>query len=106
MKERFADKPDAVATEFKVAYPEKKLADAYFVDLRFGPGAIRDLDLKAKQQGAPVYSYMFAFESPVLDGIAMACHCAELPYIFCECRRGQHRDGRRVGSGGARRQDE
>jgi para-nitrobenzyl esterase len=25
---------------------------------------------------------MFAFESPVLDGIGMAWHCAELPYVF------------------------
>ncbi|WP_348636493.1 carboxylesterase family protein [Rhizobium leguminosarum] len=61
---------------------EKKIADAYFLDLRFRPGAIRDLDLKAKQNGAPVYSYMFAYESPVLDGIAMAWHCSELPYVF------------------------
>jgi len=71
-----------VAAEFKVAYPDKKLADAYFIDLRFRPGSIRDLDLKARQGGAPVYSYLFVFESPVLDGIGMAWHCAELPYVF------------------------
>ncbi|MCV9946575.1 MULTISPECIES: carboxylesterase/lipase family protein [unclassified Rhizobium] len=82
LKERFADKSDAVGKAFMAAYPEKKIADAYFLDLRFRPGAIRDLDLKAKQNGAPVYSYMFAYESPVLDGIAMAWHCAELPYVF------------------------
>ncbi|MCW1411321.1 carboxylesterase family protein [Rhizobium sp. 1AS11] len=82
LKERFADKADAVGKAFLAAYPEKKVADAYFIDLRFRPGAIRDLDLKAKQNGAPVYSYMFAYQSPVLDGIAMAWHCAELPYVF------------------------
>ena len=82
LKQRFGDKADAVATEFKAAYPEKKPADAYFIDLRFRPGAIRDLDMKAKQRGAPVYSYMFSFDSPVLDGIAMAWHCAEIPYVF------------------------
>jgi para-nitrobenzyl esterase len=82
LKQRFGDKADAVAKEFKAAYPAKMLADAYFIDLRFRPGAIRDLDLKAKQQGAPVYSYMFSFESPVLDGIAMSWHCAEIPYVF------------------------
>jgi para-nitrobenzyl esterase len=82
LKERFGDKADAVGTAFAAAYPEKKPADAYFIDLRFRPGAIRDLDLKAKQNGAPVYSYMFAYESPVLDGIAMSWHCSELPYIF------------------------
>lgn len=82
LKERFGDKADAVGAAFAAAYPEKKLADAFFIDLRFRPGAIRDLDLKAKQNGAPVYSYMFAYESPVLDGIAMAWHCSELPYVF------------------------
>ncbi|KEQ02577.1 carboxylesterase/lipase family protein [Pseudorhizobium pelagicum] len=82
LKQRFSDKADAVGKAFLAAYPEKKLADAYFVDLYFRPGAIRDLDLKAKQNGAPVYSYMFAYESPVLDGIAMSWHCSELPYVF------------------------
>ncbi|MGO6980942.1 carboxylesterase/lipase family protein [Rhizobium leguminosarum] len=82
LKERFADKSDAIGKAFMATYPEKKIADAYFLDLRFRPGAIRDLDLKAKQNGAPVYSYMFAYESPVLDGIAMAWHCSELPYVF------------------------
>ena len=82
LKQRFSDKADAVGKAFLAAYPEKKLADAYFVDLYFRSGAIRDLDLKAKQNGAPVYSYMFAYESPVLDGIAMSWHCSELPYVF------------------------
>ncbi|MGV1947624.1 MULTISPECIES: carboxylesterase/lipase family protein [unclassified Agrobacterium] len=82
LQERFGDKADAVGAAFAAAYPEKKAADAYFIDLRFRPGAVRDLDLKAKQNGAPVYSYMFAYESPVLDGIAMAWHCSELPYVF------------------------
>ena len=82
LKERFGEKAEAVAAAFKAGYPDKKLADAYFIDTRFRPGAIRDLDLKAKQAGAPVYSYMFTFESPVLDGVAMAWHCAEIPYVF------------------------
>jgi para-nitrobenzyl esterase len=82
LKQRFGDKADAVAKAFAVAYPEKKPGDAFFIDTYFRPGAIRDLDLKAKQAGAPVYSYMFAYESPVLDGIAMSWHCSELPYVF------------------------
>ncbi|MFD0466096.1 carboxylesterase/lipase family protein [Microvirga aerilata] len=82
LAERFSEKAEAVAATFKAAYPEKRLADAYFIDTRFRPGSIRDLDLKAKQSGAPVYSYMFTFESPVLDGVAMAWHCAEIPYVF------------------------
>ncbi|TWF59095.1 carboxylesterase/lipase family protein [Neorhizobium alkalisoli] len=82
LAKRFGDKADAVGKAFLAAYPEKKLGDAFFIDTYFRPGAIRDLDLKAKQAGAPVYSYMFAYESPVLDGIAMSWHCSELPYVF------------------------
>ena len=82
LKERFSGKAEAVGKAFLEAYPEKTLADAFFVDMRFRPGTVRDADLKAKQAGAPVYSYMFTWESPVMDGIGMAWHCAELPHIF------------------------
>lgn len=82
LAERFGDKAAAVETEFLTAYPGKKLADAYFIDTRFRHGGIRDADLKAKQGGAPVYAYMFTKESPVMGGVAMAWHCADIPYVF------------------------
>lgn len=82
LAERFGDKASAIGDEFLKAYPDKKLADAFFLDLRFRPGSVRDADLKAAQGGAPVFSYMFTKESPVMDGIGMAWHCAEIPYVF------------------------
>lgn len=82
LTKRFGDKADAVAKAFLEAYPGKTLADAYFVDTMFRPGTIRWADAKAEQGGAPVYSYMFTKESPVMGGIAMAYHCSELPYVF------------------------
>ncbi len=82
LKERFGDKADAVAEAFLAAYPDKTLADAYFVDLRSRPGTLRNAKMKAEQGGAPVYTYMFSWESPVLEGIGMAWHCAEIPHVF------------------------
>ena len=38
--------------------------------------------IKARQGGAPVYTYMFAWESPVLDGILRSTHCMEIPFVF------------------------
>ena len=38
--------------------------------------------LKYGLQGAPVYTYLFAWESPVLDGIFRSTHCMELPFVF------------------------
>ena len=80
--ERYGDKADAVAEAFLKAYPDKKYADAYFVDTRGRSGTIRNARLKADQKGAPVYTYVFTYESPVMDGVGMAWHCAEIPYIF------------------------
>jgi len=83
LMERFGDTADTVAKEFLKAYPNKTYADAYFVDTRSRPGTIKNTLLKAIQRGgAPVYSYVFAWESPVMDGIGMSWHCSEIPHVF------------------------
>ena len=38
--------------------------------------------LKADQNGAPVYSYIFAWDNPMADGMAMSFHSAEIPFVF------------------------
>lgn len=42
----------------------------------------RQIDLMAAAARAPVYSYVFAWETPVLDGVLKAPHTIELPFIF------------------------
>ncbi len=37
---------------------------------------------KAAQGTAPVYVYLFAWNTPVLDGRIRSYHCAELPFVF------------------------
>jgi len=80
--ERFGDKADAVAAAFLKAYPNKTYADAYFVDTRSRPGTRKNTLLNAKQGGAPVYSSVFTWASPVMDGIGMSWHCSEIPHVF------------------------
>ena len=82
LAKKYGDKAEAVGKAFIEAYPDKKLADANFIDTLVRPGTITTAQLKADQQGAPVYSYVFTYESPVMDGVGMAWHCAEIPYIF------------------------
>lgn len=82
LAKKYGDKADAVGKAFLKAYPDKKLGDAYFLDTLVRPGTITTAQLKADQQGAPVYGYIFTYESPVMDGVGMAWHCAEIPYIF------------------------
>ena len=80
--EKYGDKANAVAEAFLKAYPNKTLADAYFVDTSGRPGTIKNAQMKAAQNGAPVYAYVFTYESPVMDGVGMSWHCSEIPYAF------------------------
>ena len=32
--------------------------------------------------GAPTFTYLFGWRSPMLDGWAGACHCLEIPFVF------------------------
>jgi len=82
LQSRFGDNARAVEREFLKAYPNKSLADAYFIDDHYRPGTADAVLAKVRQDGAPVYSYVFTRFSPVMDGIAMAWHCAEIPYVF------------------------
>ena len=52
------------------------------MDFLFRPNAVKQATLKAAQGGAPVYMYLFAWESPVMDGILRSTHCMEIPFVF------------------------
>jgi para-nitrobenzyl esterase len=43
---------------------------------------IQQASAKAAQGTAPVYVYLFAWNTPVLDGRVRSYHCAELPFVF------------------------
>ena len=82
LKQRYADRTDDFLAAFAKAYPNYQPKDLVDVDFVFRPGAVEQARLKAAQQGAPVYMYMFAWESPVLDGMFRSTHCMEIPFAF------------------------
>jgi para-nitrobenzyl esterase len=82
LKETYGDKSDAVAAAYQKAYPDLKYTDWLYVDTIFRPGTIHTAQLKADQKGAPVYMYLFTWQSPVLDGRNRANHCMEVPFVF------------------------
>ena len=81
LRERFGDKADKVTAAFLKAYPWKKAGDSLYVDTWLRLGAIETLNTKAKQP-APVYAYIFTWETPIMGGYAVAYHCSELPFVF------------------------
>ena len=82
LEKRFGARTNDFIKTFGATYPNFKPVDLFDVDLRFRPDIIKQAMLKTAQQGAPVYMYLFAWESPVLDGMFRSTHCMELPFVF------------------------
>ena len=82
MQEKYGDRAEAIAKEFKKAYPERKAVDALYVDALLRKQTLKTTRLKVDQNGAPVYSYIFAWDNPMIDGMAMSFHTAEIPFVF------------------------
>ncbi len=82
LKKRYGNKTDEFVKRFKKAYPNTKAQDYLDQDFIFRGPAVKQMDLKSSQNGAPVYAYLFTWESPVLDGSLRSAHCMELPFVF------------------------
>ena len=95
IKEQYKDKADAYLQAVKKAYPnDTDPKDLIDVDVMFRPGAVDQANEKSKlQDGAPVYMYLFTWQSPVWDGKYKSLHCMELPFVFDNIERGKNMTG-------------
>ena len=82
IQKKYGDKTGEFLFAFKEAYPKYQPKDLLDVDFLFRPNVIKHATLKYGLQGAPVYTYLFTWESPVIDGIFRSTHCMELPFVF------------------------
>ncbi len=73
---------DEYIKKYAEAYPGYQPKDIIDFDTTFRPNAVKQGNIKAEQKGAPVYMYLFTWESPVLDGILRSTHCMEIPFVF------------------------
>jgi len=95
IKNRWKDKTDAYLAAVKKAYPDDtRPSDLIDVDMMFRPGALTEAKQKSKlKDGAPVYMYLFGWQSPAMDGKYKAWHCMELPFVFDNIERCQNMTG-------------
>ena len=83
LQKKYGDKTDAYLAAVKKAYPETvKPSDYIDIDFNFRPLTVRQANTKAIPGAAPVYMYLFTWQSPVLDGAYKAMHCMEIPFVF------------------------
>ncbi len=95
VKERYKDKTDAYLAALKKAYPNDVLpSDLISIDDMFRPGAVYQANTKSSlKNGAPVYMYLFTWQSPAFDGKYKALHCMELPFVFDNVEKANHMTG-------------
>ena len=70
-----------IATEFKQAFPRKKVQDVLYFASGSRPTVKNLLNRKLEKTKVPVYNYLFAWEYPINGGIT-SFHCAELAFCF------------------------
>lgn len=83
LQAKYGDKTQAYMAAVDKAYPGAKDPSNYVdLDIDFRLFSIRQADVKSASSSAPVYMYMFNWQSPVLDGVYKAMHCMELGFVF------------------------
>ena len=82
INQKFGSRSNDYLQAFAKAYPNYKPQDLIDIDNRFRVFATKQAALKAKQEGAAVYTYLFTWQSPAMDGIYRAYHCMEIPFVF------------------------
>ncbi len=93
LNDKYGDKTDSFIEAVAAAYPGFRPVDLFDIDTRFRQGALHQAEMKVRQKGAPVYMYLFSWESPVLDGTLRAMHCMELPFVFNNIKKSRHMTG-------------
>jgi para-nitrobenzyl esterase len=83
-RERFNDRAEAVISAYQKLYPKAKPFDV--LSVAFAAQSRQNCVTQAERQaalgGAPVYTFWFTWQTPVLDGRPRAFHCSELPFVF------------------------
>ncbi|TWR25889.1 carboxylesterase/lipase family protein [Mucilaginibacter pallidiroseus] len=95
LSKRYGANTDAYITAVKEAYPNTNKPSEY-LDIEFGfrSLAIKQADQKSGLAGAaPVYMYLFTWQSPVNDGMYKAMHCMDIAFQFDNIKRCEEMTG-------------
>ena len=81
LTEKFGENAEAVLEAFRRAWPEKKDANAYYVDDSRRRAAFEVVEKRNESGAENNYIFLLSYESPVDGGVSM-WHCGEIPFIF------------------------
>ncbi len=79
---RFGDATDKLIDLYRKEMPSASPSQIYFLITAFPTAAITQAERKVAQGKAPVYMYLFTWETPVDGGKRHSPHTVELPFVF------------------------
>src|ERR1700676_5446867 len=79
---RFGEVAEKFIELYRKEMPNASPSQLYFTINAFPTAAITQAERKAAQGKAPVYMYLFTWETPVDDGKRHSPHTVELPFVF------------------------
>ncbi|HLZ55467.1 MAG TPA: carboxylesterase/lipase family protein [Ktedonosporobacter sp.] len=85
LQSRFGDAADSLIATYHHAYPQATPGGIFTSIVGDGWMRMRSILLaerKYAQQAAPVFMYLFTWETPVLNGRLKSCHALEIPFVF------------------------
>ena len=82
MTQRFGDQADKLIDLYRKEVPDANPSKLFFMAAAFPGDAIKQAERKFTQGKAPVYMYLFTWETPVEGGRRHSPHTIELPFVF------------------------
>jgi para-nitrobenzyl esterase len=79
---RFGEATDKLVELYRKEMPNASPSQIYFLINAFPSAAITQAERKSAQGKAPVYMYLFTWETPVEGGKRHSPHTVELPFVF------------------------
>src|ERR1035437_7954678 len=80
--ERYGNQAGVVVDAYRKAYPSVKPVELLSRMFSVRTNAVTQAERKAAKGAAPAYMYLFAWQTPLLDGRPRAFHCSEIPFVF------------------------
>ncbi len=79
----FGQKGGRILAAFREGHPNARPVVLWeLITNVFRPLAVKQADRKTALGAAPAYIYIFAWQSPVLDGRYRSFHCLDIPFVF------------------------
>jgi para-nitrobenzyl esterase len=79
---RFGEATDKLIDLYRKEMPNATPSQIYFLITAFPTAAIAQAERKVAQGKAPVYMYLFTWETPVEGGKRHSPHTVDLPFVF------------------------